>query len=127
MSNIAVVILNWNGVKILKEFLPSVIKYSKGIADVIVIDNASTDDSVSLLKKDFSSVEIIELDKNHGFAGGYNLGLQKVNHDYYILLNSDVEVTENWISPVIELFKSDNNIIACQPKIRAYNNKDYFE
>jgi len=127
LSNIAVVILNWNGEKILGKFLPSVVKYSKKIADIIIIDNASTDNSVAFLKNNYPTIKIIQLEKNHGFAGGYNLGLQEVKHDYYILLNSDVEVTENWIDPVIEVFSLDESIIACQPKIRAYNNKEYFE
>lgn len=127
MSKIAVVILNWNGEKILEKFLPSVIKFSSDDADIIVIDNASTDQSVSFIKTNFPTVKIVQLKKNYGFAGGYNRGLQEINYEYYVLLNSDVEVTENWIKPAVQLLDSDNDIVACQPKIRAYSDKESFE
>src|SRR5437762_9950592 len=97
---LAVVILNWNGREFLRKFLPSVILHSSG-AEIIVADNASTDDSTNLLKNEFPSVKILENKKNFGFAGGYNEALKLVDADYYVLLNSDVEVTSNWIKTVI--------------------------
>lgn len=127
MKKTAVVILNWNGRKFLKKFLPDVIKFSKKDAEVIVADNASTDDSVAVLKADFPEIRIIENKSNGGFAKGYNQALKLIDAEYYILLNSDIEVTENWINPVIELMESDKNIAACQPKIRSYHEKEKFE
>ena len=126
-KKIAVVILNWNGKSFLEKFLPSVITYSSTIAEIIVADNHSTDDSVSFLKANFPSVKIISLEKNYGFAGGYNNALKQVEANYYVLLNSDVEVTNNWLSPMLALLENDNSIVACQPKIKDYNNKNYFE
>lgn len=123
---LAVAILNWNGKNWLEKFLPSVIQFSQK-ADVYVIDNLSTDDSIEFLKHNFPSVTIITNDKNYGFAGGYNEGLQKIDADYYCLLNSDVEVTENWIDPVLELFENNSEIAAVQPKILSYDNKKFFE
>lgn len=125
LDQTAIVILNFNGKKHLETYLPSVIKYSVG-CKIIVIDNCSTDDSVSFLKTHYPTVEIIINDKNYGFAGGYNKGLEKVNATYLVLLNSDVEVTENWlIDPLKELSHSD--IAACQPKIRAIQPRENFE
>lgn len=128
MDKVAVVILNWNGKNHLQNFLPSVVKYSGG-SDVCVYlaDNGSTDDSVDFVTQSFPEVRIILLDKNYGFAGGYNRALKQVEAQYYVILNSDVEVTLNWLKPVIELMDSDNNIAAVQPKIKAYNNKTSFE
>lgn len=103
------------------------IKFSKNDAEVIVADNASTDDSVAVLKADFPEIRIIENKSNGGFAKGYNQALKLIDAEYYILLNSDIEVTENWINPVIELMESDKNIAACQPKIRSYHEKEKFE
>jgi len=123
---LAVAILNWNGKNWLEKFLPSVIQYSQK-ADIYVIDNLSTDDSIEFLQHNFPSVTIITNDKNYGFAGGYNEGLKKIDADYYCLLNSDVEVTENWIDPVLELFENNSEIVALQPKILAYDNKKFFE
>ncbi len=123
----AVVILNWNGRKFLSQFLPDVIKYSKEEAVIIVADNASSDDSIAVLKSDFPSVRIIQNEKNEGFTGGYNCALQQVDYEYYVLLNSDVEVTENWLKPLIQLLDSDKNIAACQPKILSFKEKDKFE
>lgn len=94
---------------------------------VIVADNASTDDSVQVLNSKFPLVQLIQLDKNYGFAEGYNRALKQVIADYYVLLNSDVEVEEGWIDPIIELMESDSQIVACQPKIRSYHNREYFE
>ncbi|MGO4709222.1 glycosyltransferase family 2 protein [Chryseobacterium sp. 2TAF14] len=125
-KNIAVVILNWNGKSWLQKFLPSVVQFSEE-AEIYIIDNDSTDDSVDFLKREFPAVKIVINDKNYGFAGGYNEGLKKINAEYYCLLNSDVEVTENWIKPVLNLFEKDPSISAIQPKILSFNNKNYFE
>lgn len=125
-KNIAIVILNWNGKSWLQKFLSNVIRFSEE-AEIYVIDNHSTDDSVEILKRDFPSVKIVINDKNYGFAGGYNEGLKKINAEYYCLLNSDVEVTENWIEPVLNLFEKNASIAAIQPKILSFNNKNYFE
>ncbi|MDF9795853.1 GT2 family glycosyltransferase [Catalinimonas alkaloidigena] len=126
MEQAAVIILNYNGLHFLKQFLPSVIKYSRGHR-LIVADNGSTDDSLTYLKAHFPEVEIIAFQENHGFAKGYDLALSQISNKYSILLNSDVEVTENWINPIIEFMESDEKIAACQPKIRAYHQKDSFE
>ncbi|MDP9955541.1 GT2 family glycosyltransferase [Epilithonimonas hungarica] len=123
---VAITILNWNGKNWLEKFLPSVIRYSPD-AEIFVIDNASTDDSVQFLNNNFHSVKIIQNQSNSGFAAGYNEGLKSINADIYCLLNSDVEVTENWISPIIKLFSEDKNIAAIQPKILDYNQKEKFE
>lgn len=125
-SKLAVVILNWNGKSWLEKFLPSVVHFSKD-ADIFIIDNGSTDDSVEFLKLNFPSVKIIVNSKNSGFAGGYNEGLQQIDAEYYCLLNSDVEVTENWIEPIISLFEKNPDIAAIQPKILSYNDKNKFE
>lgn len=124
---VAVVILNWNGKDYLEKFLPNVLQYSKEIAKIYVADNASTDDSVNYIKNNFPEVGIVINDKNYGFAEGYNVALKKIEAEYFVLLNSDVEVTENWIEPIIELMDKDQSISACQPKIKDYNNKNYFE
>lgn len=123
---VAIAILNWNGKHWLKKFLPSVIKYSQA-AEIYVIDNASTEDSVSFLKTDFPDVKVVQNTSNSGFAKGYNEGLRSVKADIYCLLNSDVEVTENWLTPVLALFSQDKNIAAIQPKILDYNQKNKFE
>lgn len=123
----AIVILNWNGKDLLKKFLPSVIDHSSGIAEIIIVDNGSTDDSVDYIKTTFSQIRLIELEKNYGFAGGYNRALKQIDADYYILLNSDVEVTPNWIQPIINLMESNKEIAACQPKIKSFQNKSLFE
>jgi len=130
MSNIpkvAVVILNWNGIKHLREFLPSVLSSVYPNLDIIVGDNASTDGSVEFIRQEYPSIQVVQNDDNYGFTGGYNRVLAKVEADYYILLNSDVEVSPGWITPVIELMESDPLIAAAAPKIRAYNQKEYFE
>lgn len=123
---VSIVILNWNGRNWLEKFLPSVIKYSSE-AEICVIDNASTDDSVQFLKSNFPSVKMIQNQSNSGFAAGYNQGLKSIKADIYCLLNSDVEVTENWISPITKLFSENQNIAAIQPKILDYNQKEKFE
>ncbi len=124
-SDAAVVILNWNGKRYLEKFLPSVLKYTPGTR-IIVADNASTDDSISFLKSEYPTIEIIENETNGGFAKGYNEALKKVNSKYYVLLNSDIEVTENWLDPLLEIM-IDKTIAGCQPKILSYQNKAYLE
>lgn len=123
---IAVVILNWNGRALLEQFLPSVIEHSKE-AKVYVADNASTDDSVAYIKANFPSVHIIQNTTNGGYAKGYNDALAQVDEDIYCLLNSDVEVTENWLSPIFRQFKDNEQLGALQPKILDHKNKTKFE
>ena len=126
LQKVAVVILNWNGKDFLEKFLPSVIAHSP-IKSVYVADNASTDDSIKLLQTKFPEVHIIINNSNGGFAKGYNDALKKIQAEYYVLLNSDVEVTTNWIDPIIKLMDNDKTIAACQPKILAYHNRTKFE
>jgi len=126
LSKIAVVILNWNGKSWLEQFLPTVILHSKQ-AEIYVVDNASTDDSVSYLQKEFPNVHIVLNDGNYGFAKGYNRGLKHIDAELYCLLNSDVEVTENWLEPILQLYYNHPEIAAIQPKILSYANKDKFE
>ena len=123
----AVVILNWNGRKYLEQFLPLLIQYSSEEAEIIVADNASSDDSISYLETNFPAVRIIRNSSNEGFSRGYNLALKQVEADYYILLNSDIEVTPDWIHPVINMMEKDPSIAACQPKIRSYIDRSKFE
>lgn len=123
---LAVVILNWNGKKLLKQFLPSVIQHSKG-ADIYIADNASTDDSITFIKTNYPTIKIIQNKNNGGYAKGYNDALKMVDADIFCLLNSDVEVTQNWLNPVIETFKEHKNTAIIQPKILDYNKKEYFE
>ncbi len=127
MTKTAVVILNWNGRKFLERFLPSVIKYSRADAEIIIADNASTDDSIQFLKDNYPQLRIIINAANGGFSKGYNDALFQVDAEYYILLNSDIEVTENWIKPIISLMDSDHNIAVCQPKLLSYSEKEKFE
>ncbi len=127
LPQVAIVILNWNGRAFLSKFLPGVLQSSYPNKRLIVADNASTDDSISFLQQHFPQVEIISNEKNEGFAKGYNSALKKVNSDYYVLLNSDVEVAQNWIGPVIALMESDPKIAACQPKLLSYNQPSFFE
>lgn len=125
---IAIVILSWNGEKLFDTFLPSVIKYSTSEnIEIIVADNGSTDKSVDYLRQNYPSVKIIDLKTNFGFAEGYNRALQHVDADYLILLNSDVQVTENWIKPCILLFEADEKVAAVQPKILSYKKPEQFE
>jgi len=123
----AIVILNWNGKKILEQFLPLVIRYNNIEARVVVVDNNSTDDSPEFLQQNFPSVDVIRLSQNFGFAGGYNHALKQVSADYYVILNSDVEVTEGWLEPMIKLLEGDHSIAACQPKILSWHDKKMFE
>ena len=123
---VAVVILNWNGRKLLEQFLPSVVSFSKG-ADVYVADNASTDDSVAFLSQNYPNIRLIQNTSNGGFAKGYNDALRHVDADIYCLLNSDVEVTKGWLEPIIESFNNQPETAIIQPKILDFKNKSMFE
>ncbi|WP_372754080.1 glycosyltransferase family 2 protein [Labilibaculum sp.] len=128
MNRIGIVILNWNGKELLEKFLPSVVSCSKREwADIIVADNASSDESISFLAETYPDLQVIKLDKNYGFAKGYNKALEQLSHAYFVLLNSDVEVTENWLDPIYNQFENEPNIAAAQPKIKAYHNQSEFE
>jgi len=127
MLKVAVVILNWNGRKFLQQFIPTVLDNLPEYARLFVADNNSTDDSISFLKEQFPSVQLVINKENGGYAKGYNDALKKIKAEYYVLLNSDIEVTENWIEPIVELMDQNKNITATQPKIRAFHDKDRFE
>lgn len=122
----AIVILNYNGEKMLRQYLPILLENADG-ADVYVADNASTDNSVEMLATEYPEVKRINLDKNYGFAEGYNRALEKVEAEYYVLLNSDVQVTNNWLRPLEIFLDNHPEVAACQPKLRAISNPDYFE
>ncbi len=122
----AIVILNWNGKKLLEQFLPTIINFSKS-AEVYVADNASSDSSIAVVKKSFPSVKIIKNKENYGYAKGYNESLKQVSADIYCLINSDVEVTENWLSPVLNVFENERETAIIQPKILDYKQKEFFE
>lgn len=126
MSVVAVVILNFNGEQLLADLLPKVIAFSDS-AEVVVADNASTDGSIELLRRRFPTIKRVELDKNYGFAEGYNRALREVEADYFVLLNSDVEVTENWLRPLLAYMEAHPETAACQPKLRSYAQREYFE
>jgi GT2 family glycosyltransferase len=124
----SVVILNWNGVSYLRRFLPVLIENTPNPeVEIVVADNASVDDSLHFLKTEYPEIKIIGLNKNYGFAGGYNKALKQLKSEYYVLLNSDVEVSPGWIDILLEQMKAHPEIIACQPKIRSYNRKGHFE
>lgn len=124
----SVVLLNYNGEKLLSQFLPRVITYSTmPEVEIVVIDNGSTDHSVELLKQKFPSVRCIVLDQNYGFAGGYNRGLAQIDAELFVLLNTDVEVTPNWLVPLQDIMEKDPQIAACQPKILSYTQRSQFE
>jgi GT2 family glycosyltransferase len=123
---VAVVILNWNGKQLLEQFLPSVVQYSEE-ATVYLADNASTDDSVAFVKEQFPEVAVVINETNTGYAGGYNEALQHLEADIYALVNSDIEVSENWLQPIIKAFQNEPTTAIIQPKILDYKNKDYFE
>jgi GT2 family glycosyltransferase len=126
MTKTAVVILNFNGENLLRDFLPSVIQHSIG-ADVYVADNASTDRSIAVLRENFPAVKIIVLEKNFGFCGGYNRALAQIEADYFVLLNSDVEVTQGWLDPLVNMLDLSKDVAAVQPKILSYRKKTVFE
>jgi GT2 family glycosyltransferase len=124
---IAIVILNWNGQKLLEQFLPSVVDFSAKEATIYIADNASKDSSINYVKSSFPSIKIIENDINGGYAKGYNDALKSIDADIYCLLNSDVEVTQNWLKPIIDIFKSEKNTAIIQPKLLDFKNKTKFE
>ncbi|CAI8366044.1 MAG: N-acetylglucosaminyl-diphospho-decaprenol L-rhamnosyltransferase [Flavobacterium sp. SCGC AAA160-P02] len=123
----AIVILNWNGKKLLEQFLPSIVHFSSEFAEIYVADNASSDDSIEYIKDQFPIVRIVENENNGGYAKGYNDALKSIDADIYCLINSDVEVTKNWITPVLEIFKKEENTAIIQPKILDFKDKNYFE
>lgn len=127
MPNVAVVILNWNGTKFLRQYLPFVVDYTLASADVYVIDNASTDDSVEYIREHYPQVKLVINDENYGFAKGYNEGLKHIDAEYYCLLNSDVEVTPDWVDSLIEFMDNNKEVAVCQPKLLSYLHKDEFE
>ncbi len=127
LPKVSVVILNWNGKNFLEKFLPSVIASTYNNLQIIIADNASTDGSVSFVKDKYPQIEIIVNTTNEGFAKGYNTALKQISSEYYVLLNTDVEVTPMWIEPIIALMEARKDMAACQPKILSYNNKKQFE
>ncbi len=127
MKRVAIITLNWNGREFLRKFLPFVIENSQNDAEIIIADNASIDSSIEFLEQNYPEIRIIQNLTNGGFAKGYNDALSQVDAEYYILLNSDIEVTPNWIRPIIKLMDSDRRIAACQPKILSYYQQDHFE
>ena len=124
---IAIVILNWNGKKLLEQFLPSVVNFSENDAEIYVADNASTDDSIRFVKENYPDVKIIKNSSNGGYAKGYNDALKHVKADVFCLLNSDIEVTKNWLKPIIEVFKNEENTAIIQPKLLDFKDKSKFE
>lgn len=125
---VSVVILNWNGKEMLERFLPSVCRFSSGDGvEVVVADNASDDGSADFVRANFPEVRLIVLDENYGFAEGYNRALKQVDAEYVVLLNSDVEVTENWLLPMVDFLDANRDVAACQPKIRSFASPEFFE
>lgn len=128
MAKAAVIILNWNGEKLLREFLPSVVEHTDPAwGRVVVVDNGSEDGSVELMKKEFPAVDLICFPENMGFAGGYNRAVESVSEEIVVLLNSDVEVTANWLQPLVGMLEAYPELAAVQPKIKAWRNRDHFE
>ena len=127
MDKLAIVILNWNGEEMLKKYLPAVMQYSREEAQIYVADNASTDGSLNLLAQGFPECNIIRLERNWGFAEGYNKALRQVDAEYYLLLNSDIEVTHHWLTPLVEFMDAHPEVAACQPKLLSIIDKDRFE
>ena len=127
--SVSVVILNWNGKKYLEEFLPFLVRSVEDMPEVeiVVADNASNDDSVEFVKANYPSVKLDVFDRNYGFAGGYNRALEKIQSDYYVLLNSDVEVTKDWLQILVDFMEANPSVAACQPKLLSYSNRNYFE
>ncbi len=127
-KKVAVVILGWNGKKYLEQFLPSVVQFtSQNLCEIIVADNCSTDGSVEFVKANYPNIRIIQNTRNGGYAGGYNDALKQIDSKYFVLLNQDVEVTENWVEKVIDVMETDENIAAAQPKLLAFHDREYFE
>ncbi len=127
MRSTAVVILNWNGRQHLEQFLPSVVKHTPSGVRIVVADNGSDDDSLVFVEQHYPTIEIIRLEQNYGFAEGYNRALEQVDAEFFILLNSDVEVTEGWVEPLVATLTNNRNVAAVAPKLRSYGNRDYFE
>lgn len=127
-KRVAVVILNWNGRCLLEDFLPSVCTFTPdNMAEIVVVDNGSTDDSVAVLADKFPTVRAICLSQNYGFAEGYNRGLEQIDTEYVVLLNSDVQVTDGWLDPLLSYCDIHRDVAACQPKIKSFRDKSYFE
>ena len=126
MTRVKIVILNWNGRDYLERFLPSLVSRTPG-AGIVVADNGSTDDSVRFLERSYPQVELLRLDRNYGYAGGYNRALAGLNAEYFVLLNSDVEVTEGWLDPLVRTLDGDGSVAAVSPKIRSFGEPDKFE
>lgn len=127
MDKLAIVILNWNGEEMLKKYLPAVMQYSREEAQIYVADNASTDGSLNLLAQGFPECNIIRLERNWGFAEGYNKALRQIDAEYYLLLNNDIEVTHHWLTPLVEFMDAHPEVAACQPKLLSVFDKDMFE
>lgn len=131
LPTVAIVVLNWNGLELLKEFLPSVVEHSRSTrfdCRVYVADNASTDTSVEFLRETWGDqIGIILNKENFGYAKGYNVALESLEEKYFVLLNSDVEVTPGWIDPIVDLMESDDSVAACQPKLLTYKDRNTFE
>ena len=127
MKKIAIVILNWNGKNFLKDFISPLIKYTPDWAEIVVADNASTDDSIKFVRENFPQIRIIVNEENYGFAKGYNVALRQIEAEYYCLLNSDIEVSENWLEPVINFLEQNPEVAVCQPKLLSFYDKEYFE
>jgi GT2 family glycosyltransferase len=128
MKRVAIVVLNWNGLAYLKRFMPVISEHSQGShIELWVADNCSADGSIEYLKEHFPEVQLLVFDRNYGFSGGYNRALAAIEAEYYILLNSDVEVTAGWTGPLLELMDNDPEVAACMPKIKDLNSREYFE
>ena len=127
MQKVKVVILNWNGAHHLSLFLPSVVANTPGWAEIVVADNGSTDDSVALLERDFPTVGIVRLDRNYGFAGGYNRAVEQIEAEYLVLLNSDVETPAGWLEPLVRALDENPDVAAAAPKLLSYSDKTRFE
>ena len=127
MVKLAVVILNWNGKRFLETFLLPLIKSLPAYAEVVVADNNSTDDSLKFMQRNYPSIRVIENPSNQGFAEGYNTALKQVDAEFYCLLNSDIEVSEHWIEPIVECFEQNPDVAVIQPKLLSYSEKDMFE
>ena len=128
MTRVAIVILNWNGQDFLQRFLPKLLEYTPlKEAEIVVADNASTDDSLSFLEENYSNIKLLRLDQNYGFAGGYNKALEHIDVPYFLLLNSDIEVTENWLEPLVLFMDQHKAFAACSPQLLDYYRRDFYE
>jgi GT2 family glycosyltransferase len=128
MKLVSIVILNWNGQRYLEQFLPIPVKYTPHPeAEIVVADNGSTDHSMQYMEKEFPSIRTLRLEKNYGFSGGYNRALEQIDSTYFLLLNSDIEVTEGWLEPMLKVMKENEKVAACTPKLLNYHQKTHFE